>query len=59
MTAKLGTMCNILDDESYRIEDRFEMAKFMLEIKDLEIKQLTSKLDQDKFTRGWIQEDIL
>lgn len=49
-------MNDILDNESYPVEERLEMAKVMLEMKDKEIRRLTSRLDQEKSTREWIQD---
>jgi hypothetical protein len=47
---------NILDNESYPVEERLEMAKVLLEMKNREIQRLTSRLDQEKSTREWIQD---
>ena len=49
-------MNNILDNESYPVEERLEMAKVLLEMKDREIQRLTSRLNQEKSTREWIQD---
>ncbi len=49
-------MNNILDNQSYPVEERLEMAKVLLEMKDREIQRLTSRLDQEKSTREWIQD---
>jgi len=49
-------MTDILDNESYPVEERLEMAKVLLEMKDREIQRLTSRLDQEKSTREWIQD---
>ena len=49
-------MNNILDNESYPVEERLEMAKVLLEMKNREIQRLTSRLDQEKSTREWIQD---
>jgi hypothetical protein len=49
-------MNNILDDQSYSVEERLEMAKVMLEMKDREIQRLVSRLNQEKSTRDWIQD---
>ena len=49
-------MTDILDNESYPVEERPEMAKVLLEMKDCEIQRLTSRLNQEKFTREWIQD---
>ena len=49
-------MTDILDNESYPVEERLEMAKVLLEMKDREIQRLTSRMDQEKSTREWIQD---
>jgi len=49
-------MNDILDNDSYPVEERLEMAKVMLEMKDREIQRLTSRLDQEKSTREWAQD---
>ena len=49
-------MNNILDNDSYPVEERLGMAKVLLEMKDREIQRLTSRLNQEKSTREWIQD---
>jgi hypothetical protein len=49
-------MNDILDNQSYPVEERLEMAKVLLEMKDREIQRLTSQLYQEKSTREWIQD---
>ena len=49
-------MNDILDNESYSIEERFEMAKELLSIKDQQIQRLLAQLDNEKSTRDWIQD---
>ena len=49
-------MNDILDNESYPVEERLEMAKVLLEMKDREIQRLTSQLNQEKSTLEWIQD---
>jgi hypothetical protein len=49
-------MNNILDDQSYPIEERLEMAKVMLDMMNREIQRLNSRLNQEKSNRDWIQD---
>ena len=49
-------MNDILDNKSYSVSERLEMAKILLEMKDKEIQQLTARLDKEKITRGWCEE---
>jgi hypothetical protein len=49
-------MNDILDNESFPVEERLEMAKVLLEIKDRKIQQLTLQLNQEKSTLAWIQD---
>jgi hypothetical protein len=49
-------MNDILDNESYPVGERLEMAKVLLEMKDREIQRLTSQLNREKSTRAWIQD---
>lgn len=49
-------MNTILDDESYPVEERLEMAKVLLEMKDKEIYQLKMAIDQTKSTLDWIED---
>ena len=49
-------MNNILDNESYPVGERLEMAKVLLEMKDKEIQRFTSRMNQEKSTREWIQD---
>ena len=43
----------ILDDESYSVEDRLEMAKEMLKLKDMQINQLEYALDKFESAESW------
>ncbi len=45
----------ILNDESYPVEERLEMAKIMLEMKDKEIQRLSRKLNDEKSMKDWVQ----
>lgn len=49
-------MTAILDNGSYPVEERLEMAKVLLEMKDKEIQRLILRLNQEKSTREWIQD---
>ena len=49
-------MNDILNNESYSVEERLEMAKVMIEMKDREIQRITARLDHEKSTRDWIQD---
>jgi hypothetical protein len=49
-------MNDILDNESFPVEERLEMAKVLLEMKDRKIQQLTLQLNQEKSTLAWIQD---
>ena len=49
-------MTPILDDESYPIEERLEIAKVLLEFKDNQIKRLTLRLNRETSTRDWIRD---
>ena len=49
-------MNTILDDESYPVEERLEMAKVLLEMKDKEIQHLKMVIDQTKSTLDWIED---
>jgi hypothetical protein len=49
-------MNDILDNESYPIEERLEMAKELLAMKDKQIHRLEARLDVEKTTRDWIQD---
>jgi hypothetical protein len=46
----------ILNDESYPVEERLEMAKIMLEMKDKEIQRLSRKLNDEKSMKDWVQD---
>ncbi len=46
----------ILNDESYSVEERLEMAKVLLEMKDKEIQRLSRKLNDEKSMKDWIQD---
>lgn len=46
----------ILNDGSYPVEERLEMAKIMLEMKDKEIQQLSRKLNYEKSMKDWVQD---
>jgi hypothetical protein len=48
-------MNKILDNEAFPVEERLEMAKVLLEMKDKEIQQLKMVIDQTKSTRAWIE----
>jgi len=48
-------MNKILDNEAFPVEERLEMAKVMLTMKDKEIQQLKMVIDQTKSTREWIE----
>ena len=48
-------MNKILDNEEFPVEQRLEMAKVFLEMKDEEIQQLKMVIDQTKSTREWIE----
>ena len=47
-------MTNILDNEAYPVEERLEIAKVLLEMKDKQIQQLEAQLGREKSTREWI-----
>jgi len=46
-------MSSILDDESHSVEDRLEIAKEMLKLKDLAINQLEYALDKFESAESW------
>ena len=46
-------MNKILDNEAFPVEERLEMAKVMLEMKDNEIQQLKMVISQTKSAREW------
>jgi hypothetical protein len=46
----------ILNDGSYPVEERLEMAKIMLEMKDKEIQRLSRKLNYEKSMKDWVQD---
>jgi hypothetical protein len=46
-------MNKILDNEAFPVEERLEMAKVLLEMKDKEIQQLKMVIDQTKSDRDW------
>jgi hypothetical protein len=46
----------ILNDESYPVEERLEMAKVLLEMKDKEIQRLSRKLNYEKSMKDWVQD---
>ena len=46
----------ILNDESYSVEERLEMAKIMLEMNDKEIQRLSRKLNDEKSMKDWVQD---
>lgn len=46
-------MNKILDNEAFPVEERLEMAKVLLEMKDKEIQQLKMVIDQTKSYRDW------
>jgi len=48
-------MNKILDNEAFPVEDRLEMAKVLLEMKDREIQKLKMVNDQTESTRDWIE----
>lgn len=48
-------MNKILDNEAFPVEERLEMAKILLEMKDEEIQQLKMVNDQTKSARDWIE----
>ena len=48
-------MNSILDNEAFPIEERLEMAKILLEMKDKEIYQLKMVIDQTKSARNWTE----
>ena len=49
-------MNDILDNESYPFEERLEMAKELLAMKDKQIQRLEAQLDNEKSTREWVQD---
>jgi hypothetical protein len=49
-------MNSILDNESCPVEERLEMAKIMLELKDKQIQRLKDQVDKEISTRKWIQD---
>lgn len=49
-------MNDILDNESYPVEERLEMAKELLAMKDKQIQRLEAQLDNEKSTREWVQD---
>ena len=51
-------MYEVLDDESYSIDDRLKTAKIMLQARDLQIDELILKLEKVKSAQGWIQEEL-
>lgn len=46
-------MTSVVNNESFSIEERLEIALALLELKELEIVQLKSQLDTLKSDRGW------
>ena len=46
----------ILNDESWSIEDRFEMAKILLAIQVEENAKLTKQIDELRSEASWIQD---
>lgn len=52
-------MNKILDDTSYPIEERLEMAKILLELKDCQIQKLATRLDKEKSYRGWVEDQSI
>jgi hypothetical protein len=48
-------MNKILDNEAFPVEERLEMAKVLLEMKDKEIQQLKAVIDNAKSDRDWIE----
>lgn len=49
-------MNDMLDNDAYPVEERLAMAKELLLMKDRQIQQLLSQLDDEKSTRDWIQD---
>ena len=49
-------MNDILDDSSYPVEERLEMAKELLKMKETQLAQLQHKYDQSKSDRSWEQD---
>ena len=47
-------MNNILDDTAFPLEERLEMAKVLLEMKDKEIQRLKAAVNNEKSIRDWI-----
>jgi hypothetical protein len=48
-------MNKILDNEAFPVEERLEIAKVLLEMKDKEIQQLKAVIDNAKSDRDWIE----
>ena len=48
-------MNKILDNEEFPVEERLEMAKVLLEMKDKEIQQLKAVIYNVKSDRDWIE----
>lgn len=46
----------ILNDESYSVEERLEMAKVLLEMEDELIQRLSRKLNDEKSMKDWDQD---
>jgi len=46
----------ILNNESYSAEERLEMAKLMLAMKNKQIHRLISQLKKEKFEQEWTRD---
>jgi hypothetical protein len=47
-------MNSILDNESFQVEERLEMAKILLSMKDKEIAKLKERLSKVECDHDWI-----
>jgi hypothetical protein len=49
-------MNEILDNAAYSVEERLEIAKEIIKLKQTQIDQLTKKLDDAHTTHSWEQD---
>jgi NAD+--asparagine ADP-ribosyltransferase len=49
-------MNEILDNAAYSVEERLEIAKEIIKLKQTQIDQLTKKLDDAHTAHGWEQD---